>query len=66
MANPFIRLGVRMKTWLLRIIIRDFGEEVSYPKGLYNILTLYEKYVPKSARRNMNGGKRVPYKRKWI
>lgn len=63
MANPFVRLGEKMKTWLMSIIVRDFGN-VSYAKGLYNILYLYEKHVPASAKEKLNGGRRLPYK-KW-
>lgn len=63
MSSPLIRLGVKMKTWLGRIIKRDFGE-VSYAKGLYNILYLYEKYVPEIEKKKLNGGRRLPYK-KW-
>lgn len=64
MTNPLIRIGGKMKEWLYRIILRDFGN-VSYAKGLYNILYLYEKYVPDSAKRGLNGKKRLPYKRQW-
>jgi len=44
--------------------IEIFGEETSDAKGLYNILLLYEQYVPRRVRKAMNGGKRLPYK-KW-
>lgn len=63
MANPFIRLGEKMKAWLRKIILRDFGN-ISDAKGLYNILYLYEKFVPDSAKAKINGGRRLPYK-KW-
>lgn len=63
MANPFVRVGEKMKMWIRRIIQRDFGN-VSDAKGLYSILYLYEKYVPDSAKRKINGGRRLPYK-KW-
>lgn len=63
MANPFVRLGEKMKLWLRQIISRDFGN-VSDAKGLYNILYLYEKYVPASAKQKLNGGRRLPYG-KW-
>lgn len=63
MANPFIRVGERMKGWIRKIIVRDFGD-VSDAKGLYNIIMLYNQYVPASAKRKVKGGgKRVPYKR---
>lgn len=62
-GNPFVRLGERMKMWLRRVVTRDFGN-VSDAKGLYNILVLYEKYVPAEAKRKLKGGgKRLPYKR---
>lgn len=61
--NPLIRAGWRLKAWMRGIINRDFGN-VSDAKGLYNILYLYEKYVPDSAKMKINGGKRLPYK-KW-
>lgn len=63
MPNPFIKTGYKMKVWIYKIILRDFGK-VSYAKGLYNIISLYEKYVPKSARKNLKGGKRI--NKKWI
>ena len=48
--SDLIRLGYKMKKWVYKIISRDFGEGTSYAKGLYNILCLYEKYVPDSAK----------------
>lgn len=66
MENPLINIGWKMKRWLNTIIKRDFGK-VSYAKGLYNILYLYNRYVPKEAKLKMRGtGVRVPYKKKWI
>lgn len=59
-----VRLGNKMKEWLARIILRDFGN-VSYGKGLYNILYLYEKYVPESVKIKLRGSKRLAYKRRW-
>lgn len=61
-----INIGNRMKIWLYGIIRKHYGE-VSFAKGLYNIVILYLRYVPKEAIRKMrmSGGRRKPYKRKW-
>jgi len=53
--GDLVRLGYKMKKWISSIISRDFGKDVSYAKGLYNILCLYEKYVPTKAK--------LPYKK---
>lgn len=60
-TNPYINLGWKMKRWLRRVIDDDFGEQVSFAKGLYNIITLYLQYVPRRAIEDMkkNGGFRV-------
>lgn len=66
MGNPFINVGERMKTYIWKIVFKDFGK-VSYAKGLYNIISLYNKYVPKSAKkglRNQQTKTRMNYK-KW-
>jgi hypothetical protein len=67
MANPMINIGWRMKSWISEIINKDFGN-VSFAKGLYNIISLYIRYVPKSAIREIKekGGIRRPYKKEWI
>ena len=64
MVSPHIRLGQKMKTWFTKIILKDFGD-ISYAKGLFNVLTLYNQYVPQKAKKKLNGGKRLT-KRKWI
>lgn len=62
-SNPFIRVGSAMKRYIAKIIYRDFGD-VSYAKGLYNILKLYEKYVPQWERSRVVGKKRR-LRRRW-
>lgn len=52
MVSPHIRIGEKMKIWLNKVIKRDFGN-VSFAKGLYNIIVLYRHYVPKEAIKNM-------------
>lgn len=64
MVNPLIRIGGRMKKWFREIVNEDFGD-VSDAKGLYNILCLYEKYVPEGAKIKYKNGKRLLRKR-WI
>lgn len=57
-SNPFIRLGEKMKYFFRTLIYKDFGN-VSDAKGLYNIITLYKRYVPEQAKRKINGGRRL-------
>lgn len=47
-----------MKYFFRTLIYKDFGN-VSDAKGLYNIITLYKRYVPEQAKRKINGGRRL-------
>ena len=53
MANPWIKLGEKMKNWLREIIDGDFGKNVSIPMGLYHIVKCYEKYTPEWKKREL-------------
>lgn len=57
-----IKLGYKMVKWLRQIIDRDFGD-VSFAKGLYNILTLYNKHVTDSAKAKLQSKKK---RLRWI
>ena len=41
-----IKVGDKMRRWIGKIILRDLGK-MSYAKGLYHIISLYLRYVPK-------------------
>ena len=45
--SELIKLGYKMKNWVRSVIDRDFGENVSFARGLYYIIKLYLKYVPR-------------------
>lgn len=50
-GNPFIKVGSRMKSFIVKVIKRDFGN-VSVPLGLYHILRYWDS-LPKSEKKKV-------------